>query len=74
MKKEADLMEEFFPDCSIERLPDGQCRTFIYVPPGERLWKALLLSFGDRVRVVGSEEYKADLILTAQKFLSNYDI
>ena len=73
-EKEAGLMEEFFPDCAVERLPDGQFRTFIYVPPGERLWKALLLSFGDRVRVVGPEEDKEDLILTAQKFLSNYDI
>lgn len=52
----------------------GSAGRFIYVPPGERLWKALLLSFGDRVRVVGPEEYKEDLILTAQKFLSNYDI
>ena len=43
------------------------------VPAKERLWKALLLSFGDRVTVVGPEEYKKELILTAKKFLSNYD-
>ncbi len=73
-EKETGLMEEFFPDCPIERLKDEQCRIFIHVPPGERLWKALLLSFGDRVRVVGPEVYKKELIQTAQQFLSNYDI
>lgn len=32
------------------------------------------VSFGNRVKVIGPEEYKKDLIQTAQNFLPNYDI
>lgn len=73
-KKESGLIQEYFPDCSIEALGEGLCRTFIHVPAKERLWKALLLSFGSRVKVVGPEDYKQELVQTAKKFLSNYDI
>ena len=52
---------------------NGVCRIFIGVPANERLWKALLLSFGDRVKIVAPEEYKNELIDTARNFLSNYD-
>lgn len=54
-------------------MKDGMCRTFIGVPAKERLWKALLLSFGDCVKVAAPEEYKKELINIAEKFLSNYD-
>lgn len=47
---------------------------FIDVPAKERLWKALLLSLGNKVKIIGPEEYKKELIQTAQKFLFNYDI
>lgn len=63
----------FFPDCPIEPLENGRCRIFIQVPAKERLWKALLLSFGSRVKVVGPPDYRQELIETAEKFLSNYD-
>lgn len=68
------LMAEYFPDCPAERLTEKTSRIFIDVPAKERLWKALLLSFGDKVKVVGPEEYKQELIETAKLFLSNYDI
>lgn len=69
-----DLMSEYFPDCQVEKVTDTMSRIFIHVPAKERLWKALLLSFGNQVKVIGPEEYKKDLIETAQNFLSNYDI
>lgn len=72
--EEAGLMQEYFPDCPVEQMTETTSRIFIDVPAKERLWKALLLSFGDRVKVIGPEEYKQELIETAQKFLSNYDI
>jgi predicted DNA-binding transcriptional regulator YafY len=68
------LIKEYFPDCNIEQLTVNKYRLFINVPQNERLWKALLLSFGDKVTVVSPAEYKQELIETAQKFLSNYDI
>lgn len=69
-----DLMAEYFPDCPAEKLTETLSRIFINVPAKERLWKALLLSFGDQVKIVGPEEYKKELIETAKKFFSNYDI
>lgn len=73
-KKNRGLMEEYFPDCQIENISDDICRTYIDVPQKERLWKALLLSFGNKVKVIAPEEYKKELIETAQNFLANYDI
>lgn len=73
-RSESALMKEYFPDCPIERIDDRMCTIYIDVPAKERLWKALLLSFGDRVQVIGPEDYRKELIETAQKFLSNYDI
>ena len=72
--EEVSLMEEYFPDCPVEQITETTSRIFIDVPAKERLWKALLLSFGNRVKVIGPENYKKELIETAQKFLSNYDI
>lgn len=66
--EESSLIEEYFPDCPIEALSGGECRTFIDVPPNERLWKALLLSFGGRVRVASPESYRNELLETAQNF------
>lgn len=73
LHEDAALMKEYFPDCAVEEISETKSRMILEVPAKERLWKALLLSFGDRVTVVGTEEYKNELILTAQKFLSNYD-
>lgn len=69
-----DLMAEYFPDCPAEKLTETLSRIFINVPAKERLWKALLLSFGNKVKIVGPEEYKKELIETAKNFFSNYDI
>lgn len=72
--EETALMEEYFPGCPMEQIAENTKRMFIDVPAKERLWKALLLSFENKVKVIGPEEYKKELIQTAQKFLSNYDI
>ena len=72
--EETALMEEYFPDCQIKQISENTKSIFIDVPAKERLWKALLLSFGNKVKVIGPEEYKKELIRTAQNFLSNYDI
>lgn len=71
---ETGLMKEYFPDCPITSIGKGKSKILINVPAKERLWKALLLSFGDKVTVVGPEDYKNELINTASKFLSNYGL
>ena len=73
-REETGLIKEYFPDCPIEKIDDKACRIYIDVPAKERLWKALLLSFGSRVKVIGPDDYRKELIETAQNFLSNYDI
>ena len=72
--EECGLMREYFPDYQIEQLSDKEFRMYIEVPAKERLWKALLLSFGNKVRVISPESYKKELIETANAFISNYDI
>ncbi|MCK9171560.1 MAG: YafY family transcriptional regulator [Treponema sp.] len=69
-KEDAVLMQEYFPDCPVEHLEGAECRIFIDVPAKERLWKALLLSFGDKVYVTAPEEYRSELLETARKFVS----
>ena len=73
-EKEIPLIEEYFPDSVIEKLSSQKCKTHIHVPAKERLWKALLLSFGDKVKIVSPINYQEELIKTAKTFLSNYDI
>ena len=73
-REETALMEEYFPDCPIEQISETERCMLIDVPAKERLWKALLLSFGNRVKIIGPEDYRKELIQTAQNFLSNYDI
>lgn len=68
-KESRGLIEEYFPDSQIEAVSEEECRVWIVVPARERLWKALLLSLGDQVRIVSPEIYKNELIETAQKFL-----
>lgn len=61
--EETSLIKEYFPDCPVEQISGTMSRIFIDVPAKERLWKALLLSFGNRVKVIGPEEYKQELLL-----------
>jgi predicted DNA-binding transcriptional regulator YafY len=67
-------MKEYFPDYTIEKSSDYEYRMFIEVPARERLWKALLLSFGNKVKVISPASYRDELIQTAKNFISNYDI
>ena len=71
---ECELMKEYFPDYSIEKITDNEYKMIVEVPAKERLWKALLLSFGNKVRIISPESYKNELLQTAKDFLSNYDI
>ena len=72
--EQESLMTEYFPDCPVEKISDNEYHIFIDVPAKERLWKALLLSFGNKVKIVAPDSYRDELIETAKNFLSNYDI
>ena len=74
LNDECELIEEYFPDCPIENISTELCRVTIRVPAKERLWQALLLSFGNRIKIISPRDYRNELIRTAQNFLSNYDI
>ena len=69
-----ELMEEYFPDCMMEQVEGNLFRLILNVPQNERLWKALLLSFGNKIKIISPAGYQQELIDTARKFLSNYDI
>ncbi|WP_407926821.1 hypothetical protein [Caproicibacter fermentans] len=46
----------------------------LHVPPQEKLWQALLLSMGRKVRILSPESYRDRLVRTAAGFLSNHDM
>ncbi len=70
---ECTMMQEYFPDCKVQYITDWECRMQIHVPAKERLWKALLLSFGNKVTILSPESYKEELVQTAKEFYTNYD-
>lgn len=67
------VVREYFPDSEVI-LEGNEYKINFYVPTQERLWKALLLSLGDNIKVIAPEKYCFELIETAKKFISNYDI
>ena len=67
------LMMEYFPDCPMKVLSHDTYQILINVPLRERLWKALLLSFGDEVEVVGPKAYKEELLRAAKGFIKRND-
>lgn len=73
-KDNIGILEEYFPDEERVASEDGHYIMNLHVPPNERLWQALLLSMGDKVKIIKPEYYRHKLIETASKFLSNYDI
>ncbi len=73
-KDSISVIEEYFPEEERIASEDGNYIMNLRVPPNEQLWQALLLSMGDRVKIIKPEYYRNKLIETALKFLSNYDI
>ena len=63
------LMMEYFPDCPMKAVAPDTYQILINVPLRERLWKALLLSFGDEVEIIGPKAYKEELLRTAKRFI-----
>lgn len=67
-------LEEYFPEEEKVAFEDGHYIMNLHVPPNERLWQALLLSMGDKVKIIEPEYCRHKLIETSLKFLSNYGI
>ncbi|WP_411676925.1 helix-turn-helix transcriptional regulator [Caproicibacter sp.] len=67
-------LEEYFPGEKKERLNDGNYLLHLHVPPQEKLWQALLLSMGRKVRILSPKSYRDRLVRTAAEFLSNHDM
>lgn len=73
-KESINILEEYFPEEERVLSEDGHFIMNLHVPPDERLWQALLLSMGNKVKILEPEYYRHKLIETASKFISNYDI
>lgn len=74
-KEYISVIREYFPDAESEPFDNDGYIIHIYVPARERLWKALLLSLGDTVKVIDPQKYRLELIETAKKFiLSNEEL
>ncbi|MDO4356549.1 MAG: WYL domain-containing protein [Clostridia bacterium] len=64
------LIEEYFPDAPIKPAPEGRLCATICVPQRERLWQALILSFGDRIKVISPADYREKLLNAARGFVA----
>lgn len=73
-KDSISILEEYFPEEERVAFEDGHYIMNLHVPPNERLWQALLLSMGNKVKIISPAYYRQKLIEAALKFLSNYDI
>ncbi len=67
------LVEEYFPGCQKQLLSGDEYAVYLHVPLTERLWQALLLSFGGRVRVVNPAAYREKLLGLAEGFISSHN-
>lgn len=73
-KDSINTLEEYFPQEKRVPFEDGHYIVNLHVPPNEIIWQALLLSMGNKIKIIEPEYYKRKLIETASNFLSNYDI
>ena len=64
---------EYLDGDIIENLANGDFIMRIYVLEDERMWFAMLLSFGDKVMVMEPEELKTRLTETAKNIFTLYD-
>lgn len=71
LEEYVSVIQEYFSDAEVELLNNGENIIHIYVPTRERLWKALLLSLGDNVKILSPEKYRMELIETASKFIAS---
>ena len=72
-KDSIGVIEEYFPEEKRAAAEDGNYIMDLHVPPNERLWQALLLSMGDKVKIIEPEYYRRKLMEIATNFLSNHD-
>ena len=71
----ADIMvqiREYLKGTITETLENGDFVMHMYVLEDERMWYAMLLSFGNQVRVLAPEALKTRLTETAEKILKLY--
>ena len=67
-KDDVHLVKEYFPDFEIVKFDKDKFRTTLKMPPKERMWKALLLSFGGKLKVIEPKECREELKNLAKEY------
>jgi predicted DNA-binding transcriptional regulator YafY len=65
-------IEEYFPKGSIEALEDGTFLLQFTVPENEIGWKGILLTYGDKIKIMEPEALKREFIAKAKEILKTY--
>lgn len=65
-------IEEYFPKGSIEMLEDGDFILRFTVPENEIGWKGILLTYGDKIKIIEPEQLKREFIARAKEILNTY--
>lgn len=71
-KDEITALLEHFPNGKAEQNGCGSFTFEFSVPENERAWFGILMSFGNRVKVIEPEELKTKLVKMAEEIIKNY--
>lgn len=65
-------IQEYFPNGSITVLEDGDFILQFTVPENEIGWKGILLTYGNKVKIIEPEKLKVEFISKAKEIIDNY--
>ncbi|WIV12459.1 WYL domain-containing protein [Proteiniborus sp. MB09-C3] len=73
-KKEVHAsIEEYFPNAKIIAYEDGDFILQFHALMNEIVWKGLLFTYGNKIRIIEPEELKTEFMLKAKEIVDIYD-
>jgi predicted DNA-binding transcriptional regulator YafY len=65
-------VEEYFPNGSITVLENGNFISQFSLPENEMGWKGILLTYGNKIKIIEPKELKAEFMLKAKEIIDVY--
>lgn len=72
-KKEIRIsIEEYFPNAGITIKEDGDFIIQFHVPDNEIVWKGLIFTYGNKIKIIEPEELRKEFLLKAEEIIDTY--
>jgi predicted DNA-binding transcriptional regulator YafY len=65
-------IEEYFPNASITEKGDGDFIIQFRAPDNEIGWKGLILTYGNKIKIIEPEELRKEFMMKAEEIVSTY--